>query len=132
MFGLGANREKFTTPVDTEILAAVRDLARSEGRQLQALVDEALADLLEKRRQGRQRRPPHVGDLMLLQIFCVDKQAKTEVVTLCFRPGRLRHDAAARGIVAEEVAGARAAASSAVVRVVEGAGIQGEAAAADA
>ena len=40
MFGLGANREKFTTPVDTEILAAVRDLARSEGRQLQALVDE--------------------------------------------------------------------------------------------
>ena len=48
-------REKFATQVDTEILAAVRDLARSEGRQLQALVDEALADLLEKRRQGRPR-----------------------------------------------------------------------------
>jgi predicted transcriptional regulator len=41
--------------VDSEVLAAVRDLARSEGRQLQALVDEALADLLEKRRQGRPR-----------------------------------------------------------------------------
>jgi hypothetical protein len=30
-------------------------LAKSEGRQLQALVDEALADLLEKRRLGRPR-----------------------------------------------------------------------------
>ncbi|MDB5480715.1 MAG: hypothetical protein JWO83_1768 [Caulobacteraceae bacterium] len=48
-------REKFATQVDSEVLAAVRDLARSEGRQLQALVDEALADLLEKRRQGRPR-----------------------------------------------------------------------------
>jgi hypothetical protein len=48
-------REKFATQVDTETLAAVRDLARSEGRQLQALVDEALADLLEKRKQGRPR-----------------------------------------------------------------------------
>jgi hypothetical protein len=52
---VGQAREKFATQVDTEILAAVRDLARSEGRQLQALVDEALADLLEKRRQGRPR-----------------------------------------------------------------------------
>jgi hypothetical protein len=51
----GQAREKFATQVDIEILAAVRDLARSEGRQLQALVDEALADLLEKRRQGRPR-----------------------------------------------------------------------------
>ena len=33
----------------------MRDLAQSEGRQIQALVDEALADLLEKRRQGRPR-----------------------------------------------------------------------------
>ena len=33
----------------------MRELARSEGRQLQALVDEALADLLEKRRQSRPR-----------------------------------------------------------------------------
>lgn len=48
-------REKFATQVDPEILAAVRDLARREGRQLQVLVDEALADLLEKRRQERPR-----------------------------------------------------------------------------
>ncbi len=48
-------REKFATQVDAEILAGVRALAREEGRQLQALVDEALADLIEKRRQGRPR-----------------------------------------------------------------------------
>lgn len=48
-------REKFATQVDPQLLAALRDLARREGRQLQALVDEALADLLEKRRQERPR-----------------------------------------------------------------------------
>lgn len=48
-------REKFATQVNSEVLAAVRDLAQSEGRQLQALVDEALADLIEKRKQGRPR-----------------------------------------------------------------------------
>ncbi|MCL4189418.1 MAG: hypothetical protein KJZ85_17600 [Rhodobacteraceae bacterium] len=49
------NREKFATQVNSEILSAVRGLAQSEGRQLQALVDEALADLIEKRKQGRPR-----------------------------------------------------------------------------
>lgn len=48
-------REKFATQVDAEILATVRELAASEGRQIQALVDEALSDLIEKRRQGRAR-----------------------------------------------------------------------------
>jgi len=48
-------REKFATQVNAEILATLRALAQEEGRQLQALVDEALADLIEKRRQGRPR-----------------------------------------------------------------------------
>jgi hypothetical protein len=52
------SREKFATQVDSDILLAVRTLARTEGRQLQALVDEALSDLIEKRRKGRPR--PHV------------------------------------------------------------------------
>jgi hypothetical protein len=51
-------REKFATQVNSEILASVRRLAESEGRQIQALIDEALADLVEKRRQERPR--PHV------------------------------------------------------------------------
>ncbi len=48
-------REKFATQVDTEILRSVRDLAKAEGRQIQALIDEALADLIEKRKQTRPR-----------------------------------------------------------------------------
>ena len=55
---MSASREKFATQVTTEILAELRALAHSEGRQLQALVDEALADLIEKRRKTRPR--PHV------------------------------------------------------------------------
>jgi hypothetical protein len=52
------NREKFATQVNSEILSAVRLLADKEGRQLQALVDEALADLIEKHKNARPR--PHV------------------------------------------------------------------------
>jgi hypothetical protein len=48
-------REKFATQVNSEILLAVRALAEKEGRQLQALVDEALADLLEKRKKTAPR-----------------------------------------------------------------------------
>lgn len=55
---MSASKEKFATQVNSEILAEVRALAHSEGRQLQALVDEALADLIEKRRNTRPR--PHV------------------------------------------------------------------------
>jgi len=53
-----SSREKFATQVNAEVLAAVRDLAEKEGRQIQALVDEALADLVDKHRNGRPQ--PHV------------------------------------------------------------------------
>ncbi len=49
------SREKFATQVDTNILSTVRLLAHKEGRQLQALVDEALADLIEKHKNARPR-----------------------------------------------------------------------------
>ena len=48
-------REKFATQVNSETLAEVRAIAQSEGRQIQALVDEALADLVEKRKNTRPR-----------------------------------------------------------------------------
>ncbi len=51
-------RVKFATQVNPAILSDVRALAEKEGRQLQALVDEALADLLEKHKNARPR--PHV------------------------------------------------------------------------
>jgi hypothetical protein len=49
------SREKIETQVDPEILSAVRAIAQSEGRDFPASVDEALADLIEKRKQGRPR-----------------------------------------------------------------------------
>lgn len=52
------SREKFATQVNSAVLAAVREIAEKEGRQIQALVDEALSDLIEKRRNTRPR--PHV------------------------------------------------------------------------
>ena len=55
---LSQTREKFATQVNSEILSAVRTLAEKEGRQLQALMDEALADLIEKHKNAKPR--PHV------------------------------------------------------------------------
>ena len=52
---MSSTREKFATQVNSEILTAVRTLAEKEGRQLQALVDEALADLIEKRKKATPR-----------------------------------------------------------------------------
>jgi hypothetical protein len=48
-------REKFATQVDPVVLEQVRRLAREEGRQLQALIDEALRDLVDKRLKSRPR-----------------------------------------------------------------------------
>jgi hypothetical protein len=55
---MAQTREKFATQVNSKILRNVRALADEEGRQLQALVDEALADLIEKHRNAKPR--PHV------------------------------------------------------------------------
>jgi hypothetical protein len=49
------SREKFATQVDSKTLAAVRRIAEKEGRHIQSLVEEALVDLLEKRRSGTPR-----------------------------------------------------------------------------
>jgi hypothetical protein len=48
-------KEKFATQVTSGILAELRALAHAEGRQLEALVDEALADFIEKRKNARPR-----------------------------------------------------------------------------
>ena len=50
-----ATREKFATQVNSGILSAIRSLADKEGRQLQVLVEEALADLIEKRKKATPR-----------------------------------------------------------------------------
>lgn len=55
---MSQTHEKFATQVNSEILSTVRALAEKEGRQLQALVEEALADLIEKHKNAKPR--PHV------------------------------------------------------------------------
>jgi hypothetical protein len=52
---MAKTREKFATQVNAEILSTFRTIAEQEGRQLQALVDEAFADLIEKRKQAKPR-----------------------------------------------------------------------------
>lgn len=51
-------REKFATQIDSALLSDLRTLAKQEGRQIQALVEEALVTLLDERRQGKAR--PHI------------------------------------------------------------------------
>ena len=49
------NRQKFATQVDGEVLESIREIARQEWRKIQALIDEALSDLVEKRRSEKPR-----------------------------------------------------------------------------
>ncbi len=53
---MARTREKFATQIDRDVLADIRMLAKDEGRQLQAIVEEALTALLEERRQGKARQ----------------------------------------------------------------------------
>ncbi len=51
-------RLKFATQVNADTLASILAIARKEGGQLQTLIEEALADLIEKRERTLPR--PHV------------------------------------------------------------------------
>ena len=57
---MSATREKFATQVDAELLKAVRQLAKSEGRQIQAVVEDALREHLEARQSSVPRGREHV------------------------------------------------------------------------
>lgn len=54
---MGADKEKFATQLDAELLATLRSVAKAEGRQIQAIVEEALkAHLADRSRSGPQGR----------------------------------------------------------------------------
>ena len=53
---MSRTREKFTTQIYRDVLADIHMLAKDEGRQLQAIVEEALVAVLEERRQGKAHR----------------------------------------------------------------------------
>ena len=48
-------KNKFSTQIDEAILKPIKQLAKSEGRQIQSLTEEAFLMLLEKRHQTKAR-----------------------------------------------------------------------------
>ena len=55
---MAVKREKFSTQADPQLLAEMRRIAESQGRQFQSLIEEAFADFIEKHKHGKAR--PHV------------------------------------------------------------------------
>ena len=53
-------REKFATQVDSELLKSVRNLAKAEGRQIQAVVEDALREYLDAKKSTKGRGREHV------------------------------------------------------------------------
>ncbi len=51
-----ATRQKFATQADPDVLAEVRAIAAEEGRQFQAVVEEALREWIERKRGEAPRR----------------------------------------------------------------------------
>ena len=68
---------KFATQLAPDVLAALRGMAHDEGRQLQALLDEALRGYIASRQQSRPRR--HVLDA--LQISMAENDALYEALS---------------------------------------------------
>ena len=53
-------REKFATQVDSALLESVRNLAKAEGRQIQAVVEDALRQHLEAKKDASGHSCEHV------------------------------------------------------------------------
>jgi hypothetical protein len=51
-----AIREKFSSQAAPEVLAALRKIADSQGRQFQAVLDEALRDYIDRHQLDHPRR----------------------------------------------------------------------------
>ena len=51
-----ATRKKFSSQAAPEVLAALRQIAESQGRQLQAVLNDALRDYIDRQQKERPRR----------------------------------------------------------------------------
>ena len=49
--------EKFSSQASPELLAAVREIAREEGRHFQAVLEDAMREYIETRARGKRRAP---------------------------------------------------------------------------
>jgi hypothetical protein len=52
---MAAQREKFSSQAAPEVLSEMREIARREGRQLQAVLEEAMIDYIEAKTSGNVR-----------------------------------------------------------------------------
>lgn len=50
-----AQREKFSSQADPELLSAIREIARKEGRHFQAVLEEAMRDYIESHAHEKPR-----------------------------------------------------------------------------
>ncbi|MBK8286778.1 MAG: hypothetical protein IPK97_18995 [Ahniella sp.] len=50
------HREKFSTQAAPDVLAALRQIAESQGRQFQVVLDEVLRDYIDRHQKDRPRR----------------------------------------------------------------------------
>ena len=57
---MSTRREKFATQVDSALLESVRNLAKAEGRQIQAVVEDALREHLDAKKSTKGRGREHV------------------------------------------------------------------------
>ena len=48
--------EKFSSQASPDVLAALRELAATQGRQFQAVLDDAMRDYLERQSKSRPRQ----------------------------------------------------------------------------
>ena len=51
-----AVREKFSSQAAPDVLATLRQIAESQGRQFQAVLDDALRDYIDRQQKARPRR----------------------------------------------------------------------------
>ena len=49
-------REKFSSQAAPEVLAALKEIAETQGRQFQAVLDDALRDYIDRQQKSRPRR----------------------------------------------------------------------------
>ena len=49
-------REKFSSQAAPDVLAALRHIAETQGRQFQAVLDDALRDYIDRQQKERPRR----------------------------------------------------------------------------
>ena len=52
---MAATREKFSSQASPELLAALREVAREEGRHFQAVLEDAMQEYIESRARGKVR-----------------------------------------------------------------------------